>query len=188
MILSHFLFVTSLQPDGSLAYTLQPKVESPVPRPKVSILRQSQKPKVAHFASTKSFTFLKVILPKPLPTSVAQFASMGGYTLVGRPGFPGWIALKNNLQPCNGDDRRPETKQQASQDRASHRRQHSQQRCQQEQPDCQSEQPKCQPSNHRQPTQAQHPDFLQLRYGSQFHSRRSSNATHRGDLWTSWRG
>ena len=50
--MSHFSFVTSLQPDGSLAYTLQPKVESPVPRPKVSILRQSQKPKVGHFAST----------------------------------------------------------------------------------------------------------------------------------------
>ena len=37
---------SSLQPDGSLAYTLQPKVESPASRPKVSILRQPHKPKV----------------------------------------------------------------------------------------------------------------------------------------------
>ena len=39
----------SLQPDGSLAYTLQPKVESPTSRPKVSILRQPHKPKVFSF-------------------------------------------------------------------------------------------------------------------------------------------
>ena len=30
-----------------------------------------------------------MILPKPLPTPVAQFSSLGGYTVVGRPGFPG---------------------------------------------------------------------------------------------------
>ena len=44
----------------------------------------------------------QVILPKPLPTPVAQFASLGGYTVVGRPGFPGQRPSKpRRIEPAS---------------------------------------------------------------------------------------
>ena len=45
---------------------------------------------------------LQVILPKPLPTPIAQYASLGGYTLVGRPGFPGQRPSKpRRIEPAS---------------------------------------------------------------------------------------
>ena len=45
---------------------------------------------------------IQVILPKPLPTPVAQFASLGGYTVLGRQGFPGQRPSKpRRIEPAS---------------------------------------------------------------------------------------
>ena len=43
-----------------------------------------------------------MILPKPLPTPVGQYGSLGGYTVVGRPGFPGQRPSKpRRIEPAS---------------------------------------------------------------------------------------